>query len=87
VYPRRVDPSTLDLSESIVLTHCVSYTWFGVHHGRCFRVMTRGIEIRVLDDVNTRSFPGSGCESFCRDQIHWIRRWGLSMGSIPGSCH
>jgi hypothetical protein len=38
----------------------------------------------VLDGVNTRSLEGSGCESFHRGQLHWIRGWGLPMGLIPG---
>ena len=60
---------------------------FGTCHGRCSRVITRGLEMCVLDGVNTCSLPGSGCESFCRGQCHWIRAWGLTTGSIPESVH
>jgi hypothetical protein len=28
-----------------------------------------------------------GVNPFCRGQCHWIRGWGLNMGSIPGSVH
>jgi hypothetical protein len=38
--------------------------------------MARGIEIRVLDGVNTRSFGGSGCESFWMVPFHWIHGVG-----------
>ena len=31
----------------------------GTLHGRCFRVMVRGLEMCVLDDTNTRSLIGS----------------------------
>ena len=41
----------------------VSHILLGVCHGRCVRAMTRGLEIRVLEGVNTRSSAGSGCES------------------------
>ena len=41
-----------------------SHILVGSSHGRCFRTMTRGIEMCVLDGVNTRSLTGSGCESF-----------------------
>ncbi len=51
------------------------------------RAMTRGFKMCVLDDVNTCSLAGSGCVSFSRGQLHWIRGWELSMGSIPGSSH
>ena len=29
-------------------------------------MMARGLEMRVLEGVNTRSLPVSVCESFCR---------------------
>jgi hypothetical protein len=51
------------------------------------RAMATGLEKRVLDGVNTRPLAGSGCGSFCRGPLHWIRGWGLSMGSIPGAAH
>jgi hypothetical protein len=59
-----------DLDPRMTFSHFLG----GTRHGRCSRVMTRGIEIRVLDCVNPRSLAGSGCESFLK---------GLSMGSIP----
>ncbi len=42
----------------------VSHILVGVHHGCCSRAVTRGIETCVLDDVNARSFAGSGWGSF-----------------------
>jgi hypothetical protein len=65
----------------------VSHFLGGTCHGRCSRTMTRGLEMFVLDDDNTRSLPGSGCGSFHRGPLNWIHGWGLSMGSIPGSAH
>jgi hypothetical protein len=56
-------------------------------HSRCSRAMAGGLEMCVLDVVNVRSFPGSGCGSFYRGPLHWIHGWGLSMGSIPGVTH
>ncbi len=52
---------------------------------RCSHVMTRGLDMRVLDGVNAWSFAGFGWESFA-----WVRCTGftdgvLPMGSIPGS--
>jgi hypothetical protein len=44
---------------------------------RCSFVMTRGIEVRVLDDVKVCSLVGSGCESFYRGQMHGICGWEL----------
>ena len=58
----------------------VSHILVGVHHGCCSRVVTRGLEMRVLDGVNARSFTGSGCGSFSRGPLHWIRGWGLAYG-------
>ena len=52
---------------------------------RCFPRMARGLEKRVLDGVNARPLAGSGCGSFCRGPLHWIRGWGLPMGSIPAA--
>ena len=51
----------------------------------CSRAMARGLEKRVLDGVNAR--PWCGCGSFCRGPLHWIRGWGLPMGSIPAVAH
>ncbi len=48
------------------------------------RAMTRGFEMCSLDDVNTCSLPGSGCVSFSRGQVHWIRGWeGTVHGIYP----
>ncbi len=60
-------------------------TWvtfrFGVRYGRCSRAVARGIEIRVLDGVSTRSFAGFGCESLCRDPLHLDSRWVFHGGT------
>ncbi len=50
----------------------VSHFLGGSRHGRCSRVMTRGLEMCVLDDVKVWSLAGSGCESFSRGPLHWI---------------
>ncbi len=55
----------------------VSHFLGGSRHGRCSRAMTGGLEMCVLDDVNVKSFTGSGCGSFYRGPLHWIRGWGL----------
>jgi hypothetical protein len=47
--------------------------------------MARGLEKHVLDGVNARPLAGSGCGSFCRGPLNWIRGWGLTMGSIPAA--
>ncbi len=49
--------------------------------------MARGLEKRVLDDVNEWPLTGSGCGSFWRGPLHWIHGWGLPMGSIPTAAH
>jgi hypothetical protein len=54
--------------------------------GRCSYTMTRGIEIRVLDDENTWSLIRPGHESSVRSS-QLIRRWGLLKESTPGSVH
>jgi hypothetical protein len=65
----------------------VSHFLGGSCQGRCSRVMTRGLEMRVLDGVNTWSLAGFGCGTFCRGPLHWIYSWGLYMGSIHGLSH
>jgi hypothetical protein len=65
----------------------VSHILVGVHHGCCSRAVTRGLDWRVLDDVNAWSLAGFGWESFA-----WVRCTGftdgdLPMGSIPGAAH
>jgi hypothetical protein len=65
----------------------VSHFLGGSSHGRCSHTMVGGLEIRVLDDVNTWSLVGSGCGSFWRGPLHWIHEGGLPMGSIPGTSH
>jgi hypothetical protein len=66
-------------------------TWvtfrFGAWYGRCSREVARGLEIRALDGVRTRSVTGFGCESLCRDPLHLDSRWGLPRESILGSAH
>ena len=57
----------------------------GSRRGRS-RVMTRGIEMSVLDVANRWSFIRPGHESSV-GSVKLIRRWGLTMGSIPGSTH
>ena len=56
----------------------------GRRHGRCTRAVVGGIESRVLDDGNTGSLIRPGHESSV-GSAQLIRRWGLLMGSIPGS--
>jgi len=51
---------------------------------RCSRAMTRGLEMHVLDGVNTRSLAGCGYESFAVVQFTGFMDGGLSMGSISG---
>jgi hypothetical protein len=65
----------------------VSHILVGTHHGCCSRPETRGIDRRVLDDVNEWLLPGFGWESF-----EWVGYTGfmdgdLPMGSIPGASH
>ncbi len=43
--------------------------------------------VPVLEAVYYRSLTSSGCGSFCRGPLHWIRGWGLPMGSIPAAAH
>ncbi len=44
------------------------------------------LERRVLDDANTRTGICPGDESSA-GSAQLIRRWGLLVGSIPGSSH
>jgi hypothetical protein len=65
----------------------VSHILVEVHHGCCSRPVTRGLDRRVLDGVNTWSLAGFGWESFA-----WVRCTGFTdvvfpMGSIPGTEH
>ena len=62
----------------------VSHILVGAHHGCCSRVVTRGLEIRVLDGVNVRSLAGSGYGSFAVVRFIGFMDGGLPMGSIPG---
>jgi hypothetical protein len=64
----RVSPRT-GASERIVLDHCTGTRRGCVPSGevvklerdrRCSRAMARGLEMRVLDDVNVRSLAGFG---------------------------
>jgi hypothetical protein len=47
-------------------------------------MVTRGVEMCDLDDVNTRSLPGFGCESFagvsCTGFMDEDCLWDLSLG-------
>ncbi len=48
--------------------------------------LERGLEMRVLDGVNTWSLIRPGHESSV-GSTQLIRRWGLFRGSAPGSVH
>ena len=48
----------------------------------CVHTMTRGVEMCVLDDANTRSLVGSGCESSTKVRS---RPPGVVHGICPGS--
>ena len=81
-------------SGRMVLAHCAGTRRGFVPSGKvvgtspsCSRAVARGLEKRVLDGVNARPLAGSGCGSFCRGPLHWIRGWGLPMGSIPAAAH
>ena len=52
-----------------------------VSHGRCSRVMTRGLEMLVLEDPNVWSISCSGCESFAG--VHYT---GFVDGDCPLGC-
>ena len=58
-------------------------------HGRCVRTMSSGLEIRVLEDVNTGSITVSGCESFagvhCTGFVDDDYPWDLSLGHHTGN--
>ena len=53
------------------------------------RVMTRGFEIRVLEDANEWSIVVSGCESFpgvhCTGFVDGDCPWDLSLGQSTGN--
>ena len=49
----------------------------------CSRTMTRGLDMRVLDVVNTLSFAGFGWETFAWVRCTGFADGGLPMGSIP----
>jgi hypothetical protein len=57
------------------------------HVRRCSRVMTRGLEMRVLDGVNAWSLASLGWESFAGVRCTGFANGGLPMGSILGSAH
>ena len=52
-----------------------SYLRGGTFHGRCFRVMVRGLEMSVLDDDNMWSHIGSGNPL----QRSSVKEWGLTI--------
>ena len=62
----------------------VSHILVGVCHGRCVRASEGGLEMSVLEDVNTWSVAGSGCESFqgvrCTRFVNGDCPWDLSLG-------
>ena len=62
----------------------VSHILVGAHNGCCSRAVTRGLDRRVLDDVNTRSLTGSGYGSFAVVRCIGFMDGGLPMGSMPG---
>ena len=62
----------------------VSHILVGTHHGCCSRVVTRGLDRCVLDDVNARSLAGSGYGSFAVVRCTGFMDGVLSMGSMPG---
>ncbi len=45
--------------------------------------MARGLDIRVLDDINAWSLAGFWVGILCMGPIHWIRGWGLAYGIYP----
>jgi hypothetical protein len=51
---------------------------------RCSRTMERGIEMCVLDGVNSRSLVGSGYESFTVVRCTGLMDGDFPMGSMPG---
>jgi hypothetical protein len=82
-----------DLDSGSRFWNDVSHFLGGSHHGCCSRVMVRGLEIRVLDGVNTWSLAGSGCDlegSTAQDSwmgtVYGIYPWGSSlvMGNLIG---
>ena len=54
---------------------------------RCSLEMERGLEMSVLDGVNTRSLASLGWESFAWVRCTGFANGGLPMGSILGSAH
>ena len=67
----------------------VSHILVGVCHGRCVRVMTGGLEMRVLEVANARSVAGCGCESFsgvhCTGFVNGDCPWDLSLRQRTGN--
>jgi hypothetical protein len=66
----------------------VSHILVGAHHGCCSCAVTRGLDRRILDDVNVWSLPGFGWESFtwvrCLDSRMGAYLWDLSLGHHTG---
>ena len=60
----------------------VSHILVGVCHGCCSHAMARGLEMCLLDDVNTRSLAGSGFES-----LAVVRCIGFMDGVFSGNLH
>ena len=72
-------------SDRIVLTHCTGYAsrlrLVGVRHGRA-RVITRGIEMCVLEGANTWSIAGSPSESIVIPKQALVYHIGIEKHSI-----
>ena len=62
----------------------VRHILVGAHHGCCSRAVTRGLEMRVLDDVNARSLSGSGYGSCAVVRYIGFMDGDLPMGSMSG---
>jgi hypothetical protein len=57
----------------------------GTRQGHCSRSMTRGLDMRVLNDVDTQSLISCGCESIAEVRCSsFMNGGGRSMESILG---
>jgi hypothetical protein len=82
----------MTLGGSYCISDNVGHILVGTHHGCCSRAVTRGLDRRVLDGVNTCSLVGFGWETeeYMGSRFAWVRCTGftdgvLPMGSIPGA--
>ena len=62
----------------------VSHILVGDHHGCCSRAVARGLEMCVLDGVNTRSFAGSGWGSYLQGSVALDHLWDLCLDKYTG---